>query len=92
MLARGSISIANSLGRTKAVHYYLAAMWVACCCPRSAVNGPDFVEHYCTCSVVFVERTSEPVAGDEVPVTVMVYGPAGVPKLPVILLLPPHAT
>ena len=59
---------------------------------RRAGNGPDFVEHHCTCSVVLVERTSEPLAADDVPVTVMVYAPAGVPELPVMLLLPPHAT
>ena len=39
---------------------------------------------------MLVERTSEPLAVDDVPVTVMVYAPAGVPELPV-MLLPPHA-
>ena len=42
-------------------------------------------------SVVGAECTREPVA--YVPVTVMVYVPAGVPLLPpLLLLLPPHAT
>jgi hypothetical protein len=41
-------------------------------CPRRTGNGPDFVEHHCTCRVVLVERISEPVAGDEVPVIVTV--------------------
>src|ERR1017187_5805416 len=48
---------------------------------------------YCTVSVVLVERTSEPVAAPEVPVTMMVYAPAGVPRLPTPLVLsPPQAT
>jgi hypothetical protein len=52
----------------------------------------DNFQSHCTWSVVLVERTSEPVEGDDVPVTVMVYAPAGVPGLPPLLPLPPQAT
>ena len=56
-------------------------------------TGTDFFQqHHCTWSAAFVERTREPVAADDVPVTVMVYAPGGVPELPVLMLLPLHAT
>jgi hypothetical protein len=42
--------------------------------------------------VVLVERTSDPVAAPEVAVTVMVYAPAGVPRLPMLEPPPPQAT
>lgn len=42
---------------------------------------------HCTVSVVGVVCTNEPV--EYVPVTVIVYAPAGVPLLPVIVVLPP---